>query len=232
MIDMSILKLRKNKVRMAALAATLAFVLGSILYFSPTDIPHKIAIPVTSIAIASLWLCPWQITMAMLFSAIGDYFGSDGNFIGQMGSFAVAHTWFIAYFIGRYFKKVEHDRKLTAKAKGFLAMVAFCTAALLATAFFKIAPGAEPGIIKTGVCIYACLIGLMMSIAMLQRSSLFALGAVLFVFSDLMLAWHMFVEPIPYRKHMVIIPYFAAQWLLFIRSTPFRVAPEMRVMRF
>lgn len=229
---MSILKLKEKSIKTAALTASSAFLLGLIIYFSPAELPHKVTIPVATLALASLWLCPWQITLALLFSAIGDYFGSCENFIGQMGSFALAHVWFIIYFIDRYFKKVEHDKKLTAKAKGFLAIAAFCTAALLATAFFKIAPGAEPGIIKTGVCIYACLIGLMMFTAMLQRSSLFALGAILFVFSDLILAWNMFVEPVPYRRYMVIIPYFAAQWLLFIRATPFRVAPEMRLMRF
>ena len=232
MTDMSILKLKENRVKTTTLSACIAFALGLIAYFTPIEIPDKVTIPVAILAIASLWLCPWQITFALLFSAIGDYFGSCGNFIGQMGCFAVAHIWFVIYFIERYLKKVEHDRKLTPKAKGYLGMVIICTASLLAIAFFKIAPGAEPGIIRTGVCIYACLIGAMMFLALLQRSSLFALGAVLFVFSDLIIAWNMFVEPVPHSGYMIIIPYFAAQWLLFIRATPYRIAPEMRIMRF
>ena len=118
------------------------------------------------------------------------------------------------------------------RASAFCPASIICTASLLAIAFFKIAPGAEPGIIRTGVCIYACLIGAMMLLALLQRSSLFALGAVLFVFSDLIIAWNMFVEPVPHSGYMIIIPYFAAQWLLFIRATPYRIAPEMRIMRF
>jgi uncharacterized membrane protein YhhN len=229
---MSIMKIHENRVRPIALTASLAFILGVALYFAPVEIPHKITIPVATIAIASMWLCPWQMTLALLFSALGDYFGSCDNFIGQMGSFAIAHIWFIAYFIDRYFKKVEHDRKLTAKAKGYLGIVTFCTLALVATALFRIAPAAEPYIIRIGVCIYAFLIGGMMLIALLQRSSLFALGAVLFVFSDFILAWNRFVEPIPYGNYLIIVPYFAAQWLLFIRATPFRIAPEMRLMRF
>ena len=229
---MSILKLKENRVKTTTLSACIAFALGLIVNFTPIEIPNKVTIPVAILAIASLWICPWQITVALLFSAIGDYFGSCGNFIGQMGFFAVAHIWFIIYFIERYLKKVEHDRKLTPKAKGYLGIVIICTASLLAIAFFKIAPGAEPGIIRTGVCIYACLIGAMMLLALLQRSSLFALGAVLFVFSDLIIAWNMFVEPVPHSGYMIIIPYFAAQWLLFIRATPYRIAPEMRIMRF
>ena len=229
---MGILRIKDSKTTGTAVAASLIFLAGSIFYYLPVEIPHKVTIPLATLAIASLWLCPWQMTLAFLFSAIGDYYGSCNNFILQMGSFAVAHIWFITYFADRYFKKVEHDKKLTAKAKGYFAMVIFCTIALLATAFTKIAPAAEPGIIKIGVSVYACLIGAMMLAALLQRSSVFAIGAVLFVFSDFILAWNMFVEPVPYNGYLILISYYAAQWLLFIRATPLRIAPEMRLLRF
>ena len=229
---MSILKLKENRVKTATMSACIAFALGLIVYFTPVEIPHKVTIPVAILTIASIWLCPWQITLALLFSAIGDYFGSCENFLGQMGCFAVAHIWFIIYFIERYLKKVEHDKKLTPKAKGYLGMVIFCTAALLAITFFKIAPGAEPGIIRTGICIYACLICSMLVLAMLQRSSLFALGAILFVFSDFILAWNKFVEPIEQNKLLIMIPYYLGQYLLFIRSTPYKVKKGLRLFRF
>lgn len=229
---MAILKIKENHVKLTALATTGLFMLASLLFFLPMPVPHKITIPLGILTISSLWLCPWQMTMGLLFSALGDYMGSCGNFIGQMGFFAAAHMWYIVYFVKRYLEKVEHDRKLTNKAKGYLAMVIFCAIALLATAFVKIAPGAPEGIIRTGVCIYAVIISLMMVSALVQRSSLFALGAILFVFSDFMLAWNKFVEPVPYRNYMVLVPYFIAQWLLFIRATKYRIAPEMRIMRF
>lgn len=229
---MPIFKTNDKHIRPAALVATGLFLCTSVFFFLPVDLDHKITIPVGILTIASLWLCPWQMTMAFLFSAIGDYMGSCDNFIGQMGFFAVGHIWFITYFIGRYFRKVEPDRKLTGKAKGYLAMVVFCALTLLAVAFIKIAPMAPAGIIRIGVCIYASLICTMLISAMLQRSSLFALGAVLFVFSDFILAWNKFVEPIPYRNYLVMVTYYLAQWLLFIRSTKYRVAPEMRILRF
>lgn len=72
----------------------------------------------------------------------------------------------------------------------------------------------------------------MLIAAMLQRSSLYALGAVLFVFSDFIFAWNLFVEPIHGAGYMIMIPYYMAQWLFFIRSTPYRIAPEMRILRF
>ena len=229
---MSILNLNQKFTRPVALGATGLFFVAFLVFFLPLEIPHKVTIPVGILTIASLWLCPWQMTMALLFGALGDYFGSCNNFLAQMGFFAISHIWYITYFIGRYFKKVEPDFKLTGKAKGYLAMVVFCALILLVVVFVRIVPCTPVGIIRVGVCIYACLICTMLVMALLQRSSIYALGAVLFVFSDFILAWHKFVGPVPYRHYLVLMTYFLAQWLLFIRSTSFRIGPEMRLMRF
>lgn len=229
---MSTFKLQENRIPALAWTTTFLFLVASLTFFLPVGIPHKVAIPAALLTISSLWLCPWQITLALLFSTVGDYFGSCGNFLAQMGSFALAHTMYITYFIGRYFSKVERDKKLTSKMKGYLAMVVFCTLALMAVVFVHIVPCTDPGILRIGVSIYACLICTMMVTALLQRSSLFALGAVVFVFSDFIIAWNKFVDPVPYCNILVLGTYFLAQWLIFIRTTPYRVAPEMRIMRF
>ena len=229
---MAVFRLNDKITTPAALIASGLYLCATLLFFLPVEYPHKITYCVSILTAASLWLCPWQITLALLFSTVGDHMGSCGNFLGQMGFFAIAHIFYIAYFTGRYFHRVEPDRKLTGKAKGYLAMVAFCTIALLCASFFRIAPEAPAGIIRIGVCIYSVIISIMMVAAMLQRSSLFALGAILFVFSDFILAWNKFVEPVPYRHYLVLVSYFLAQWLLFIRATKFRVGPEMRLLRF
>lgn len=212
--------------------ASILFLSACMIYFLPAAIPHKIAIPVGLLATASLPLCPWQMTLALAFSAAGDYFGSCGNFLAQMGCFAVSHIWFIIYFALRYHRKVEHDRKLTARAKGFLAMVLLCITAILTIAFAIVIPAAPAGVLRIGVAVYTCLICAMLVMALLQRSSLFALGAVLFVFSDFILAWNMFVESVPHSSLLIMIPYFAAQWLLFIRSSDFRITKPLRLLRF
>ena len=229
---MAILKLNEKHTAAAAITASALFLCACVIFFLPVKIPHMITACTSILTIASLWLCPWQITLALLFSTLGDHMGSCNNFLGQMGFFALGHVWYIIYFTNRYLHCVEPDRKLTSKAKGYLAIVIFCALALLSTAVFKIAPEAPAGIIRIGVCIYATLISIMMVTAMLQRSSLFALGAILFVFSDFILAWNKFVEPVPYRHYLVLVSYFLAQWLLFIRATKFRVGPEMRLLRF
>lgn len=215
-----------------AIGASILFIAACLIYFLPIEIPHKITIPVGLLSVASLCLCPWQMTLALAFSAAGDYFGSCGNILAQMGCFAVSHIWFIIYFALRYHRKVEHDRKLSSRAKGFLAMVLFCTGVLLAAAFAIVVPAAPAGLLRIGVAVYTCLICMMLVMAMLQRSSLFAFGAVLFVFSDFILAWNMFVEPVPHNRLLIMIPYYGAQWLLFIRSSSFRLAKPLRLLRF
>ena len=229
---MAILKLQDKYTSAAVITTSGLFLCACVAFFLPVEIPHKITICTSILTAASLWLCPWQITIALLFSTLGDHMGSCSNFLGQMGFFAMGHLFYIIYFIDRYFRKVEPDRKLTSKAKGYLTMIAFCTLVLLCVVFFKIVPEAPVGIIRVGVCIYACLISLMMFTAMLQRSSIFALGAILFVFSDFILAWNKFIEPVPYRNYLVLVSYFLAQWLIFIRATKFRIGPEMRLLRF
>lgn len=229
---MGLLRLKDNLTRPVAMTATGLFLCAAAIFFLPVHIPYKITLPLTILGISALWLCPWQIALGLLFSALGDQMGAMGNLPGQMGSFALAHIMYIAYFAVRYFKKVERDRKLTAKAKGYLTMILLCSAVLLAIVFIKIVPEAPAGILRIGTAIYAWLICIMLVLALLQRSSLFALGAVLFVFSDFILAWVLFVEPIEDSRLLIMIPYYAAQWLLYIRSTSFRVGPEMRLMRF
>ena len=218
--------------KISAISSSLMFLVLCICYFSPIDIQHKIALPVGVLAIASLILCPWQITLALTFSAAGDFFGSAGQLLPQMGCFAVSHIWFIVYFALRYHRKVEHDRKLTDRAKGYVAMVLFCSAAILTAALTLIVPKAPAGIMQAGVIIYACLICIMLVLALLQRSSLFALGAGLFVFSDFILAWALFVGEVPNCTLMVMIPYYAAQRLLFIRSSSFKLKHPIRLIRF
>ena len=229
---MSIFRLDERKIRPVALAAAGLFLLFAALFFSPVKIPHKIAFTLGSAFIASLWLCPWQISLALLFSALGDYFGSCHIFLAQMGFFAAAHVFYVWYFVKRWRKKAEKKAKPTAKGKGFAFMIMLLTAALLAVVFSIIVPCTPEGIIRIGVSIYALLISTMLFFALMQRSSLFALGAVLFVFSDFILAWNKFVDPIEYSRLLIMIPYYAGQFFLFMRSTPYRVKPGLRGFRF
>ena len=226
---MAILKMKETCVKPVVFAVTALFLVGTAIFFSPLEIPHKLCIPMGIIVLSSFWLTPWEITLALLFSIIGDYAGSCHNFMAQMGSFAVAHIFYVVFFVRRFIRK---EYKLTTKMKGYLLMLGICTAALLSFVFVKIVPSAPAGVLRIGVSIYAILICTMLYTALMQRSSLYALGAVLFVISDFSLAWNKFVEPVPYRTILVIGTYLSAQWLLFVRATPYRVPHPVHLLRF
>lgn len=229
---MAIFKLDPGKVKPAAITASVVFLACALFFFSPVKLPHKITLTLASAFIASLWLCPWQISLALLFSALGDYFGSCHIFLAQMGFFAVGHVFYVWFFVKRWLTKVEPDRKLTAKVKGQAMVYLLLVAAILFVAFTKIVPCADAGVIRIGVCVYAVLISAMLFFALMQRSSLYALGAVLFVFSDFILAWNKFVDPIQHSGLLIMTTYYLGQYLLFIRSTPYRVKPGLRIFRF
>ena len=146
-----------------------------------------------------------------------------------MGSFSLAQFLYLVFFVRRFRRK---DTKLTDKMKGYLVMLGICVLSLLALVFQKIVPAAPEGVIRTGVIVYTLLICTMMMAALMQRSSLYALGALLFVVSDFALAWGLFVEPVPYSEYAVLVPYFLAQWLLFVRATPYTVPHPVYLMRF
>lgn len=229
---MSMFRLEERKIRPVALAAAGLFLLFAGIFFSPIEIPHKIAFTLGSAFIMSLWLCPWQISLALLFSALGDYFGSCHNFLGQMGFFALCHISLIWYFIERYLTKVIRNKKPTTKSHGLAFIFLIMLLAFDGFVFAKVIPCTPEGIIRIGTSIYAVLISCMLYFALLQRSSLFAIGAVLFVFSDFILAWNKFVEPIEYSRLLIMIPYYAGQFLIFMRSTPYKVKPDLRGFRF
>lgn len=216
---MPIFAIKENlKVPATASAAGLFICLG-VLFFAPADIPHKITLPVALLTIASLWLCPWQISAALTFSAAGDYMGSCNDFMWQMIFFAIGHIFYIIYFSGRAISSVDMEK---SGRKGCNSAIIIFAAALLAFVLYRIIPAAiakEGYAIGIGTGVYAFLICMMLVSALMQRSILFAVGAILFVFSDFTLAWNKFISPVPYRNYLVLVTYFLAQLLIFIRST-------------
>ena len=71
------------------LSASILFILLAALYFLPLDIPYKTALPLAILTIMSPWILPWQMCLAMLFSAAGDAAGAYGSFILQISFFAL-----------------------------------------------------------------------------------------------------------------------------------------------
>ena len=207
-----------SRAKVDIVIVSLLFLSLVVLYFSPVQIPYKLALPVGLLFMASLKILPWQMSFAMLFSCAGDFFGACGNFLAQMGSFALAHIFIICYFFSRYRLGVLRH-KYTRYSARYMTVATLFIIPVLVFAFSKIIPNAPAGVLRYGVSFYAVLITVMVWGALQQRSLLFGLGAILFLASDMILAWNRFVEPLPNSGMLILVPYYLAQWLLFMRST-------------
>ena len=183
-----------------------------ILYFSPIQLPSKLAYAVAFLGLIALYhfrQIGLFMALGLLLSACGDYMGTQGNFIGQMAFFGLAHVAYIVYFARRLKKPISwHHVQYAAITSLFVG----------AEAFTLVVPSVPDVMLKTGVSIYCLLILTMLCLALLQRDWFFGLGATLFVFSDFILAWNKFVDPINHASWYIMITYYAAQWLLFFRT--------------
>ena len=206
------------RAKVDVIIVSVLFFVSVALFFAPVNIPYKLALPVAVLFIASFKLLPWQMSFAMLFSCAGDFFGACGNFLAQMASFAIAHIFIIAYFFARYRLGVLRRRYIRYSARYMTLATLFVLPALL-FAFTKIIPNAPAGVLRYGVTFYAILIAAMVWGALQQRSKLFAIGAILFLISDMILAWNRFVGHLPNSTVLILVPYYLAQWMLFMRST-------------
>ncbi len=198
----------------------LIFIVLATIYFLPKPIlnstlpelavKYRIVGPLLVLSVAGIFTLPWQMTLAMTFSAFGDFMGAYGSFPGQMGFFTSAHIMLIIWFLSR-FKTLPKDKsrtyRLLTASVTFLVLVSF--------AFTCIIPSTPSGAIRAGCGIYAGLICAMFCITITLKQPILFVGAALFLFSDIVLSWNKFVSPIAARKWLIMIPYYSGQLLLW-----------------
>lgn len=198
------------------ITATALYLAAALLYFSPVDIPHKIAVGLLILSVFSFrGGNPAFIAAALFFSFLGDLSGSykAGSssmmpFFGQMGAFAVGHVFFVLHFL----------KMRSVRNKWAVMSAAVFALAVLASAFIIIVPHIQAVPIAAGVGLYAVIISMMLLAAMLTGSVVLSLGAMLFVLSDYLLAVNMFVTDVPYEKYLIMAPYYAAQLMFFLTT--------------
>lgn len=188
---------------------TLFFVAGAVLFFTKAAaLPYKVAWPVLLLSLATFlsWrreLLPFGF--AFLFSAAGDAVGARGLFIPQMAFFALAHAAYVCWFLPRARRRLR-------------AVSLAVTVPLLVFLFAAIVPEAPFPAERIGVAVYGLVIAAMLYSA-LQYDGACAAGfrcaALLFVFSDAVIAWNRFIGPVPARTWIVMITYYLAQYLFF-----------------
>lgn len=193
---------------------SLIFIVLAAMYLMPAAaleqmLPEKvvrfrIAYPVAALALMGAYLgMGWKFVLAFLFSCTGDAMGAYGSFFGQMGYFALAHILLIWAFAEELWKV----RKT---------LVGLAVTAALVFAFALVIPKVpEPGL-QIGCGVYAVLITAMFGLSLMQRSPLFAIGAALFLISDMILSWNKFVGPVTAEKWLIMVPYYLGQLLIWL----------------
>ena len=189
---------------------TLLFAAGAALFFTHAAvIPYKVAYPVLllSLSLFYLRLKPLiPVGAALLLSAVGDAAGAGGMFIPQMLFFALAHGAYMCYFLPQ----------AQVAPRPFVWPV---LTALLLFLFVCIVPRAADPAERAGVAVYGLVVAGMLYSALQYRGAYaawFRLAALLFVFSDSVIAWGRFVAPVPCRTYVVMITYYAAQYLFYL----------------
>lgn len=197
-------------------------------------------LPLTLLTLMSLWMLPWQMGVAMLCAAFGDLFGemkyvsdSDIWFMLQMGFFALGHLMIIAWFLSLAWKKraasikaARRAAKKSTAAKHARPDNGGSYAALMMLPPVAVAFAAAKWIIPCAthplnICmtVYAAVIVIMWWCAAMQKDLLYFLGASLFVCSDFVLAWDMFTAEVTGATYIIMVTYYLAELLLFVRSS-------------
>ncbi|MFN3627821.1 MAG: lysoplasmalogenase [Parvibaculum sp.] len=148
------------------------------------------------------------LAAAFLFSSAGDLFlalkGDARNFMRGLGAFFVSHLFYIAVMAPLATGPETLALKAVSLAVGLAALAVYWSLA------------ARLGAMKLPVGAYLAVILVMVltALAIPEASPVLGLGAILFMFSDSIIALDKFRGPIPYRGIIVWTTYYAGQVLM------------------
>jgi uncharacterized membrane protein YhhN len=186
-------------------ALAVAFVASIALLPYPGDFLLKaspIACLVIAVGLAGTGPRQRLVIAALVFSAIGDISLERGVFILGLGAFLVAHLFYLTVFC----------RRLRPTPTGAVALLALALYALVLMVYLspRLGESAVP------VYLYMGVLFAMAGAAIIGRDNhtLVAIGAVLFVLSDSLIAIDRFAGPVPGARYAIMVLYYAAQYLL------------------
>jgi len=157
----------------------------------------------------------YLIIAALFFSMLGDSFLMPyfNIFMAGLGSFLVAHIFYLIAFIPEIKAPIHFDFK-----KRIFALIAFLFyASLIITLFWKLISISASPLLIISIGIYATILYTVFISALLRNTStaqshqLILIGAALFLLSDGLLAFNKFVNTIPFSRLWVMSSYTAAQ---------------------
>jgi uncharacterized membrane protein YhhN len=180
-------------------------------YRSDTRI-EKVAKPLVLLLLiaAALATDPFDSTVktlfviGLVFSLIGDVILmlDDAPFIAGLGSFLIAH---IFYIVGM----AQVDLSLSAMLIALAALAA--PLALIGPRLLRSVAAKGIPALTIGVIVYVIVISTMVVVAVATTQWLVITAALMFYLSDALLGWNRFVEPIKHGKFFVHCTYHIAQ---------------------
>ena len=181
------------------------FFILTLYYFIAEHSSWFIAMPALFLGLATLAHSReggWAIPAALFLSAIGDYQGSEHNFILQVLFFALAHIFYIVDFLPK--------RNLSKRNK-YVASIPY----IYAVAFLiLLISHMNHAVEMVAVVIYALIIATMGASALvmeIKHKWLYVIAAVLFIFSDSVIVYNKYIEHIPNASLWIMTTYYAAQ---------------------
>ena len=183
------------------------FFILTLYYFIAEHSSWFIAMPALFLGLATLAHSReggWAIPAALFLSAIGDYQGSEHNFILQVLFFALAHIFYIVDFLPK--RNLSNTNKYVASIP-YIYAVAF---------LILLISHMNHAVEMVAVVIYALIIATMGASALvmeIKHKWWYVIAAVLFIFSDSVIVYNKYIEHIPNASLWIMTTYYAAQGL-------------------
>jgi alkenylglycerophosphocholine hydrolase len=144
------------------------------------------------------------IVIGLFFCMLGDGFIAV-SFVAGLGAFLVGHVFYLTGFI-----KMSRINKMRFAALLPIGLYSFIIGRQLITA---LQTEGNDGLVIPVVA-YMLVISLMAFTAILTDNLWATAGSILFVISDSILSWNMFVSAIPYSDVLIMTTYYSAQFLI------------------
>jgi len=144
------------------------------------------------------------IVIGLFFCMLGDGFIAV-SFVAGLGSFLIGHVFYLMGFI-----KISRINKSRLAALLPIGLYSFIIGRQLISALQT--EGNEGLVIP--VVAYMLVISLMALTAIMTGNLWATAGSILFVISDSILSWNMFVSAIPYSDVLIMTTYYSAQFLI------------------
>jgi alkenylglycerophosphocholine hydrolase len=146
---------------------------------------------------------PWFVWIGLFFCMLGD--GLIGSFVVGLSAFLLGHIWYMNAFF--------RIRDLTRPRLAMIIPIALY-ASYFGWRLVNALLDDDKTTLVVPVILYITVIGLMVWSAILSGNKRAIIGSLLFLASDTVLSWNMFVSDISHSGLYIMSTYYAAQWLI------------------